>query len=107
MFVDDGRLPDDEHTLTIRPQPRSAIAGAAARISRIGAITWSSHCACHSSSLSSSSERTALVPAPLTSASIRPKCSRHASTACSPASTAVTSSASASPRPPARALPRD
>ena len=44
MFVADGRLPDDEQTLTIRPQPRSAIAGAAARINRIGAITCSSHC---------------------------------------------------------------
>ncbi len=71
-LVLDGRLPDEEHTLTIRPQPRSAIAGAAARISRIGAITWSSHCSCHSSSVSSSSGRTALVPALLTSASIRP-----------------------------------
>ena len=28
MFVADGRLPDDEQTLTIRPQPRSAISGA-------------------------------------------------------------------------------
>ena len=39
MFVPDGRLPEEEETLTIRPQPRSAITGAAARISRIGAIT--------------------------------------------------------------------
>jgi hypothetical protein len=43
MFVLDGRLPDDEHTLTILPQPRLAISGAAARISRIGPITLSSH----------------------------------------------------------------
>ena len=72
MFVPDGRLPEEEHTLTIRPQPRSAMTGAAARIRRIGAITWSSHWACQSSSVSSSSEQTALVPAPLTRASIRP-----------------------------------
>src|SRR2546421_6410351 len=39
MLAPDGRLPDEEDTLTIRPQPRSAIAGAVARISRIGAIT--------------------------------------------------------------------
>ena len=107
MFVDDGRLPDDEDTFTIRPQPRSAIAGATARISRIGAITCSSHCACHSSSVSSSSGRTALVPALLTSASIRPNRSRHAVSARSPASSAVTSSASGSPRRPPQARARD
>ncbi len=73
MFVFDGRLPEDEQTLTIRPQPRLAIAGAAARISRIGPITLSSHCVCQSSSVSCSRVRTALVPALLTSASIRPK----------------------------------
>src|SRR5436309_2600530 len=71
-FVLDGRFPDEEHTFTIRPHPRSAIAGAAVRIRRIGAITWSSHCSCHSASVSSSSGRTALVPALLTSASSRP-----------------------------------
>ena len=41
--MSDGRLPADEVTLTIRPQPRSAIAGANARISRIEAITCRSH----------------------------------------------------------------
>ena len=59
-----GRLPEDEDTLTIRPQPRSAISGIAARMSRIGAITWISHIACHSSSVSASSDRTWLMPAP-------------------------------------------
>src|ERR1700693_1850834 len=58
-----GRLPDDDETLTIRPQPRSAITGASARISRIGPITCSSHCACQSSSVSCSTERTELLPA--------------------------------------------
>ena len=52
MFVLDGRLPDDEQTLTILPQPRLAISGAAARISRIGPITLSSHWVCQSSSVS-------------------------------------------------------
>ena len=55
MLVFDGRLPDDEQTLTIRPPPRLAISGAAARISRIGPITLSSHWACQSSSVSSCS----------------------------------------------------
>jgi hypothetical protein len=36
-------LPALEVTLTIRPQPRSAISGAKWRISRIGAITLSSN----------------------------------------------------------------
>src|SRR4051794_11823592 len=39
----DGRLPADDETLTILPQPRSAIFGAATRISRSDAITFSSH----------------------------------------------------------------
>ncbi len=90
-MVWEGRLPEDEHTLTIRPQPRSAIAGAAARISRIGAITWSSHCSCHSASASSSSGLTELVPALLTRASIRPKRSRQAFSTRSPASGSVMS----------------
>src|SRR3984885_4002432 len=101
MFVADGRLPDEEQTFTIRPHPCSAMAGAAARIRRMGPITWRSHWACHSSSVSSSSARTALVPAPLTSASIRPKRSRHASSTRSPASGCVTSKTNGSPRPPA------
>ncbi len=58
--------PPTRSTLTIRPQPRSAIAGAKARMSRIEAITCSSHWACQSSSVSSSSERAKLVPALLT-----------------------------------------
>ena len=41
--MSDGRLPAEEVTLTIRPQPRSAICGTNARISRIEAITLSSH----------------------------------------------------------------
>ena len=65
-MVSDGRLPAEEATLTIRPQPRSAIAGAKARISRIEAITCSSHCPAQSSSVRSSSERAKLVPALLT-----------------------------------------
>src|ERR1700733_7663807 len=85
--------------LTIRPHPRSAMTGATARIRRIGPITLSSHCACHSSSVRFPTERTALVPAPLTSTSTRPKRSRQASPARSPASTAVTSSTSGSPLP--------
>ena len=36
-------MPELDPTLTIRPQPRCAIAGASARIRRIGAITWSSY----------------------------------------------------------------
>ena len=52
--MSEGRLPDDEHTFTIRPPPRCAIRGAATRISRIGAITCSSHWACQSPSSSSS-----------------------------------------------------
>ena len=61
-------MPDDEVTFTIRPPPASAMAGARARISRIGAITCSSHCSCQSASVSSSSGPGRLVPALLTSA---------------------------------------
>ena len=50
-----GRLPAEEATLTIRPQPRSAMPGANERISRIEASTCSSHWAFQSSSVSSSS----------------------------------------------------
>ena len=46
-----------------RPWP-----GASARISRIGAITCSSHCSCQSASVRSSSARARLVPALFTSA---------------------------------------
>ena len=73
MFVFDGRLPDEEQTLTIRPQPRSAITGAAARISRIGAITWSLPLLLPVLVGQLIEGRTALVPALLTSASSRPK----------------------------------
>ena len=51
----DGRLPEVETTLTIRPHPCSAIRGAAARISRSGPRTLSCHCPSQSSSVSSSS----------------------------------------------------
>ena len=54
-----GRLPEEDETLTTRPHPARTITGIAARISRIGAITWISHCACQSSSVSSSIGRTA------------------------------------------------
>ena len=54
-LVSDGRLPAEEVTLTTRPQPRSAICGTNARISRIEAITLRSHWSCQSSSLSSPS----------------------------------------------------
>ena len=50
-------MPAVEQTLTTRPQPRSAIAGAAARIARSGAITLSSQAACQSSSGTSSRSR--------------------------------------------------
>ena len=53
--MSDGRLPAEEVTLTTRPQPRSAIVGTNARISRIEAITLRSHWSCQSSSLSSPS----------------------------------------------------
>ena len=52
----------------MRPPPASAIAGASARISRMGAITCSSHCSCQSASVRSSSARARLVPALFTSA---------------------------------------
>jgi hypothetical protein len=87
--VSDGRLPADDVTLTIRPQPRSAIAGANARMSRIEAMTCSSHWPCQSSSVSSSSPLAKLVPALLTRMSGPVPPSRSA--ICSAASGAVTS----------------
>ena len=72
MLVLEGRLPEEEQTLTMRPKPRCAMSGAAVRINRIGASTLSSHWRCQSSSVSSSSERAAVVPALLTRASVRP-----------------------------------
>ena len=42
-LVSDGRLPAELATLTILPHPRSAIRGAAARMSRMLAMTCSSH----------------------------------------------------------------
>jgi hypothetical protein len=71
-LVSDGRLPAEDVTLTIRPQPRSLIPGANARISRIDAMTWSSQSPFQSSSVSSSSERAKLVPALLTRMSTGP-----------------------------------
>src|SRR5919107_703162 len=71
-FVSDGRLPADEVTLTIRPQPRSAIPGANARISRIDAMTCSSQSPFQSSSVRSSRARANDVPALLTRMSIGP-----------------------------------
>ena len=53
-LIPDGRLAADEQTLTIRPQPRSAMLGAAARMARNGASTFSSQAACQSSSGTSS-----------------------------------------------------
>ena len=87
MFVADGRLPDEEHTLTIRPQPRSAMAG------RRGA--HQSHGRHHvelplglplvvGQLVRASGPRSS--PAPLTSASTRPNRSRHASSTRAPAS---------------------
>ena len=77
----------------MRPQPRSAISGMAARMRRIGAMTCSSHIACHSSSAIASIDLTWLIPALLTSTSTASKRSRHAATARSPASGSVMSSA--------------
>ena len=74
----DGRFPALEETLTIRPQPRSAIAGAAARIARSGAITFSSQAAYQSDSGTSSRSRQRAVPALLTSTSRLPKASSAA-----------------------------
>ena len=99
----EGRLPAVEQTLTIRPQPRSAIAGAAARIARSGAITLISYWARQSSSGTSSRSRHRAEPALLTRTSRAPKLSLAAASIRSPASSAVTSSASASARPPASA----
>ena len=62
--------------------------GASARISRIGAITCSSHCSCQSASLSSSMARVLLKPALFTSAHGRGASARMRSAA----SAAVTSS---------------
>ena len=92
----EGRFAEDELTLTIRPQPRSAMRGAAARIRRIGAITFSSHWTSQSSSVSWSSVAIALVPALFTSTSSEPKRRSASSTTRSPASGAVTSRASQS-----------
>ena len=66
-------MPDELETLTIRPQPRSPIGGAAARIRRIGAITFSSQAAYQSSSGTSSRSRRRAVPALLTSTSSWPR----------------------------------
>src|SRR6478736_3921056 len=96
-----GRLAALEQTFTTRPQPRSAIAGMAARIARIGAITLSSHAASQSSSGTSWSARLLAVPSLLTSTSRPPNGSDAAATMRSPASGSVTSSTSTSAGPPA------
>jgi hypothetical protein len=100
-----GRLPEEELKLTTLPHPAAAMTGIAARISRMGAITWMSHWACQSASVSASSERAELMPAPLTSTSTRPKRSRHAASARPPASGSVTSRASQVAPAPQRAAP--
>src|SRR5829696_3780961 len=74
----------------MRPQPCSAISGAAARISRSGARTLSCHWRSQSSSVSNSSGRIHDVPALLTSTSIPPRRSTQAATIRSPASGFVT-----------------
>ena len=102
MFAD-GRLPAVLETLTTRPQPRSAIAGIAARIARSGAITLSSQAACQSESGTSSRSRQIALPALLTSTSRPPKRCLASATMRSPASGSVTSSSSAAASPPARA----
>ena len=98
--------PTSEQTLTIRPQPRSAIRGAAARISRIGAITWSSHWPLPVL-VGQLVERlrAKLVPALLTSTSTPPSCSAHVATIRSAASGSVTSAATHS-APSSDAAPR-
>src|SRR2546423_2355082 len=98
--IPDGGLPADEHTFTILPQPRSAMPGAATRIARSGAITFSSQAACQSSSGTCSSERRFDVPALLTRTSSWPKLSVAAATMRSPASVAVTSSGTGCAWPP-------
>ncbi|MFN8218239.1 MAG: hypothetical protein U0R71_16735 [Solirubrobacterales bacterium] len=86
-----------EQTLTIRPQPAAAITGAAARISRRGAVTWTAIISSHSRSVCSAGEVIAAWPALLTRPSRRPKRSRHTATIRSAAPAAVTSSARLSP----------
>ncbi len=81
--------------MTTRPQPRSAIAGIAAFIRRIGAITLSSQAEYQSASGTSSSSRQTAVPALLTTTSSLPKCASAAPTMRSPASASVTSRVSA------------
>src|SRR5437764_1924845 len=80
--------------------------GAAARISRIGAITCRSHWRCHSSSGSSSRGRAWLVPASLTRTSMPPNASSQAAIARSPASGTTRSRASVSARPPTSSAAR-
>src|SRR3954451_12501762 len=96
-----GRLPALEQTFTTLPQPRSAMAGSAARIARMGAITLSSQAAFHSSSVTSSSERRLAVPALFASTSRRPNRSEASATMRSPASGSVMSKASPCAPPPA------
>src|SRR5436190_23346597 len=98
-----GRLPALEQTFTTRPQPRSTIRGIAARIARIGAITFTSQAAFHSSSATSSRPRRFDVPALLTSTSSEPNRSSAAATRRSPASGAVTSRLIPVASPPASA----
>ena len=83
----DGRLPDEEATLTIRPQPLPAISGAAARISRIGAAHVELPLALPVvvGQLVERLDRSE-VPALLTSTSMPPSRSAQAATMRSPAS---------------------
>ncbi len=99
-----GRLPAVEATLTTRPHPRSAIAGQAARISRIGAITLSSKAAIQSSSGISSRSRHLTAPALLTTTSSSPNRSVASARMRSPASGSVMSRARWAARP-CRAAP--
>ena len=96
----DGRLPAVDETFTTRPQPRSAMAGMAARIRRIGAITFRSHAACQSSSGTSASFLHFAWPALLTTTSSWPKRSVASATIRSAAPASVTSSASVAASPP-------
>ena len=93
MLACEGLLAALELTLTMRPNLRSAIRGAARRIKRIGAITLRSHWYHQSESVSSSGGVTFIVPQLLTRTSTREKCSRQSSTILSGALADVTSTA--------------
>ena len=99
--MSDGRLPDEEPTFTTLPHPRSAMPGRGARISRIEAITCSSHCSCHSSSVELLERpRTARAGVVDEHVDGPPKRSSHAPRSPPAAPGSVTSAASAAARPP-------